>query len=553
MINEEVVKAALGVMNAGKPKLVNGVLFATSAHAKSGGPLNESRDHERILKKYTFNSKSLNKNLFNKFMAGQHPDEEEASFKVKDIDDAVASYGDPNHGKLHMGIAFDPSDYLKNGTGHIHFPAFSSTSVSPRVAQNFSKGHVLDIDMKGHESASIDHLSYYGLGAYNDPEYEHVLPRHTTVKLSGESHIDQETGAKHWKAEVVGQGSIPKEAEALRQHPVNLGAYEHASPEDLHKAIIKDPSEKNTSVIASHPNLSKESVNLLSSHPSREVRSALSEVHDLPEEVRAKMVEDDVPKVHEHLNRWGKPKLKDSTAKILIKKGFFPKNGLSDSVFKSHSGSLSSDFYRYANLSDAQHDHAMKNHDDMVQQNSRLTPNQIKKQLDNGLKVDSGNSYRLLKEKKFFDLPEEKRLPLDISGIHQMKEATDLTPAEYKKAKKTFDLDMYGTMGTESFMHAFAHAHPDLLNDIAGSALRPEQQALLVMHPKLTPEGLERISTDSGLKRSFRFAKPEATTAVSALHHPKMTKEVANKIVDYWKDKNSPLFHQIERTAKRVK
>lgn len=551
MVDRNTLKAVHSVLSGGKPKLINGVLFALSGHQKKSQALQESRDHERLIKRYTFNSKDLNKSLFNHFMSGETPPEELHGFNLHGMDEAIHSYSSPNEGTLHMGVGFDPSDYLKNGSGHIHFPAFSSTSQSPRVAGNFSKGHVLDIDMNGHRSAPIDHLSYYGAGVYNDPEYEHVLPRHTTVKLTGEHRYDPETRLTHWNAQVVGQGS-PEGQEHLREHPVNLGSYENSSPEQLHKAIIQNPSEDNAKLIASHPNLSPESIKLLSEHPSAEVKSTLSASRDLPEKVRAKMVQDDVPKVDEHLNAWKHPKLSDATSKILIEKGKFPKNGLSGRVFNSHVDRINPDFYKYGKLTDAQYEHAAKYHSDKLEQNPRLSGPQVLKNMNAGLKVDSSNAYSMFRDRNFYPLPEEKRLRLDPSNPKMMEDIADLSPSDYKKAKKTFSFESSG-LGNDALMTLFTKAHPEMLNDMAKAGeFRAEQQALLVNHPKLSEEGLVGLATEEG-KNRFRFHKPEATTAISALHHRNMTKEGAQKIVDYWKDKKSNYFDQIERTAKRIK
>lgn len=552
MIDHNTLKAVHSVLSGDKPKVIHGVLFALSGHQKKSETLKESRDHDRIIKKYTFNSKDLNKSLFNKFMEGKPHEEEHHGFNIHDTDEAFHEASMKNNGILHMGVGFDPSDYLKNGSGHIHFPAFSSTSESPRVASKFSKGHLLDIDMSGHRSSPIDHLSYYGgMAGYNDPEYEHVLPRHTTIQLTGESRIDPETKNKHWQARVVSQGS-PEGQEHLRKHPVNLGAYEDASPEDLHNAIIQNPSTENLKAIAAHPKLSQGSIKLLSEHPSKEVKTQLSHSHDLSEKIRAKMVEDDVPEVGRDLNAWKHPKLADATSKLLIKKGMFPKNGLSDKVFHEHVGSIDPEFFKSAKLTDVQHEHAMKYHPEKVEMNSRLSGPQVLKNMDAGLKVDPSNAYSMFRDKNFYPLPEGKRLPLDISHHETMNQLVDLSPPEYKKAKKTFQLVHHG-IGNDSFMTAFTRAHPDLLNDVASGELRSEQQALMVNHPKLTADTLVAMSTKPKDSRKFRFHEPEATTAISALHHRNMTKEGAQKIVDYWKEKKTNYIDQIERTAKRVK
>lgn len=84
---------------------------------------------------------------------------------------------------VHSGLGFDPRNQM-DSQGRIHFPAYTSTSIHPGVAHDFTgeytppeQRHKVKLSLKPHNRGAY-------LGDYaNEEEREFLLPRNTTIKI----------------------------------------------------------------------------------------------------------------------------------------------------------------------------------------------------------------------------------------------------------------------------------------------------------------------------------------------------------------------------------
>lgn len=168
------------------------------------------------IKRYTNSSYELNKALYTAHMDGGstpthvQSDEDDSFHDTHALHRAVHK---PLEHDLHVhaGVSFHPGHYAEE-FGHVHLPAFTSTSLSAGVAHSFSRKlgpdrderHVLHIHMK-----PGDHAAYIGHVSNMRGEKEVLIPRHTTLHVDHENptiHTDSAGAKVHvWHAKIAHQ------------------------------------------------------------------------------------------------------------------------------------------------------------------------------------------------------------------------------------------------------------------------------------------------------------------------------------------------------------
>lgn len=178
-------------------------------------------DHERShLHNYTKGSRHLNAKLYEHHMEGwdtprSAPGRDSTiTHSTKELDKATSV---PLSHELHVhtGVRFHPGEVAaKHPEGHVHLPAFTSTSISGGIASDFTypvggENHVLHVHMKpGDKGRYVGHISHF------KHEKEFVLPRQTTLKIhpTPDKYMDGAGGAVHvWHATIHHQKDLTKD------------------------------------------------------------------------------------------------------------------------------------------------------------------------------------------------------------------------------------------------------------------------------------------------------------------------------------------------------
>jgi hypothetical protein len=162
------------------------------------------------LNKYTSGSRMLNKALWAANKAGTkaptHVNGMTHTHDVKELDKAVNrnKLNDDLH--VYSGVGFDPAELAsKHPEGHVHLPAYTSTTIDKSIARNFganqtldkphlqtatTKGHIMHIALKaGQKGAYISDS-----GTEYKKEHEFLLPRDTILKHNGTTTHQDEYG-----------------------------------------------------------------------------------------------------------------------------------------------------------------------------------------------------------------------------------------------------------------------------------------------------------------------------------------------------------------------
>jgi hypothetical protein len=169
----------------------------------------EDRQH---LHRYTKSSNSLNSELFRRHVE-DHPEPNPASVPTKGGDshhdvaalDKAVSHPLKRDVHVYSGVRFNPGQVAsRHPEGHIHLPAYTSTSLDRGVANQFAdSGHILHVHLKAGDKAR-----YLGADSHYTHEKEVLLPRHTTLKVHPEPTKVKEEGGNTvhvWHAHVVHQ------------------------------------------------------------------------------------------------------------------------------------------------------------------------------------------------------------------------------------------------------------------------------------------------------------------------------------------------------------
>lgn len=145
------------------------------------------------LKAYSRYSADLNRSLLDAHNKGrEHPksfEDDLHHFKLNDLDKEVNEHKLEHPLHTFSGVGFDPQELAsKHPEGHIHLPAYTSTSVDKDVAREFAstarygqpdnKRHIIHFELpKGQAGKHV------GKNSENPFEREFVLPRNTTIKV----------------------------------------------------------------------------------------------------------------------------------------------------------------------------------------------------------------------------------------------------------------------------------------------------------------------------------------------------------------------------------
>lgn len=168
----------------------------------------EGLDHHHLFA-YTAGSRVVNKEMWSAHHADREPATQVHGFNnthdIKGLDKAVGRNKLGHDLHVYSGVAFDPEKAAKHHPeGHIHLPAYTSTSVDKDIARNFAAnqrndkshlgnseggkvmGHVMHVHLKkGQAGAFVGNKSNFA------HEHEFILPRGTTLKHEhSETHED---------------------------------------------------------------------------------------------------------------------------------------------------------------------------------------------------------------------------------------------------------------------------------------------------------------------------------------------------------------------------
>lgn len=516
----------------------NGIIYAQSAHHKV---LTESKDDERLIKYYTFNSKDLNNQLYSNFMSNTPNAEEMHGFNLKKADNAFDSIASTNNHTLYMGIGFNPAEY---DSKIIHFPAFASTSSYDRVAHKFGPKHVLEIDTNGFKHSNIQRYSQYGFG-YAEPEFEHVLPRHTTLMLTGDPvEKPSEYGTRlHWPAKIIAQGNEQYASPEQQANPANKLALPNRSKDDNHYIVTHAKTDDTIESAIADGNLHTKTINHIMGMGKPNLYTKLLAHVKLPDNHISTILKSNIPDNEIKMNIHKQGKLSDDNAELVLKRNIMPETGISDKLFDKYQQYFSeNDLRQYAKkavLTDKQFKHieSVPTLSRGLMDNAKLSLNQIIHMNDTKGYVDSGNLYRMLKEKSFPKLKNKINFPIHAQHLD------DVEPEDLKKAKNnTFNFNVTSFTGVD----ALSSPHTDM-PDMVAKSFKPNDafnspklhHAIIASAANISSEGLHNMSMAA-------LDGPHHEVAMTALYHNNLKKEHAKDIVDKLAQKNSKYASQAQ-------
>ena len=162
-----------------------------------------SKEHSDTLTNYSGGASGIiNKKLIDDYH-GKKPDPDHPHSKehiqkaiqksVNNLDQITRHNRIRRQLRVYSGLGFDPSQHV-NSQGHLHMPAFTSTTHDKDVAYSFAQmnhrdgltqaKHILHIHLMPHDNAT--HISGHSL---SPDEHETILPRNTTLKIHPEPTI----------------------------------------------------------------------------------------------------------------------------------------------------------------------------------------------------------------------------------------------------------------------------------------------------------------------------------------------------------------------------
>jgi hypothetical protein len=229
-LSEEVHRMAKWALDASDNSHLGGTKKSQGDSLAWSHPI--SPDDRKHLYRYTKSSNTLNSDLYRRHMENdpvKHP--ATVPTKVSGEHHDVAALDKAVHQPLkqdvhvHSGVRFNPGRLARNHPeGHIHLPAYTSTSLDRQVANQFSdSGHILHIHLKAGDKAR-----YVGADSHYPHEKEVLLPRHTTIKVHPEPDVVQGEGGTKvhvWHAHVVHQAhpdEIKPQGKAKKVKPRSL-------------------------------------------------------------------------------------------------------------------------------------------------------------------------------------------------------------------------------------------------------------------------------------------------------------------------------------------
>lgn len=145
------------------------------------------------LKAYSRYSADLNRSLLDSHEKGrEHPksfEDDLHHFKLGDLDKELDEHKLDHPLHTYSGVGFDPQELAsKHPEGHVHLPAYTSTSIHKEVAREFAstarygnpdrRKHIVHFELPKGQSGK-----HVGKNSENPFEHEFVLPRNTTIKV----------------------------------------------------------------------------------------------------------------------------------------------------------------------------------------------------------------------------------------------------------------------------------------------------------------------------------------------------------------------------------
>jgi hypothetical protein len=181
------------------------------------------KDH---IQNYTDLSRPLTHQLYRSHAAGVNPprkfEHDGQKFDLDALDSIASNVAMKKNTELYSGVKHDPSKHVDEH-GHLHLPAYTSTSEYKSVAHKFAKtqasrkdvpgeekvdGHIIKFNMKKGDRTSgcLSKKSKYGNDSPIGDEKEHLLPRNTKIKIhpTPETHVTDDGRKIHtWNAHIV--------------------------------------------------------------------------------------------------------------------------------------------------------------------------------------------------------------------------------------------------------------------------------------------------------------------------------------------------------------
>lgn len=168
--------------------------------------------HQAAHNEYTKASQHLNSTLYehhifdekvpDKINAHAHMNAGDHVHNIAALDGAL--HHKPLEHKLHVysGVSFNPGELAaKHPDGHIHLPAYTSSTIEKHTAEVFAANHLHDSQKRTHplSSGHILHIalpkghpgSYIGNDSYYRHEKEFTVPRNTTLKIHPEPTVHE--------------------------------------------------------------------------------------------------------------------------------------------------------------------------------------------------------------------------------------------------------------------------------------------------------------------------------------------------------------------------
>lgn len=209
------------------------------------------------------------------------------------------------------GAGFDPREQMSK-SGHIHLPAYTSTSISPKAAFSFAKEnkragedkHMLRVELQHHDKGA-----YIGTPSGYIHEREFVLPRNTTLRIhkSERSKEDPSLWIHHAVVDHnVDHNKIEKDPNVIHGLNINFHKAFHseASNSKISKALV-DHHKK----LVSNPNLDSKSLHDISDKsPSPEIHKMIINHPNVKSYTISKIAKkyDAIPflkkDIHQHIN-----------------------------------------------------------------------------------------------------------------------------------------------------------------------------------------------------------------------------------------------------------
>lgn len=205
-------------------------------HNRLSGTSKYSPEDENEITSYKKSSFALNAHLLALHHFGLKSNND-LHFKAKDTRHSLSRLDNITNRPIghkvtvYSGLGFNPKDHI-NEDGHLHLPAYTSTSIDDKIARKFTNPdsesrHMLKLDLSEHDKgAYIGHINSRDqkVGGISS-EKELLLPRGMTLKIH-KSEVDKD-GINIHHASIVHE--VPHDV--LEQNPHNL--------DTLHPNFIK--------------------------------------------------------------------------------------------------------------------------------------------------------------------------------------------------------------------------------------------------------------------------------------------------------------------------